>query len=90
MSEDKSAPDLLDKIRKQLIVILSVALSLFTLCEVNYQLFAPLAQLATFGMLGLVICYLSFPVLKRWQDVKPLRILDMLLAVGSVGKLRSS
>lgn len=84
MSEEKPVPHIIDKIRKTLITVLSVALSLFTLCEVNYQLFAPLAQLATFGMLGLVICYLSFPLLKRWKDVKALQIVDMLLAAGSV------
>ena len=72
MSEDKPAPHIIDKIRFRLITLLGVALSLFTLCEVNYQLLTPLSQLAIFGMFGLVISYLSFPTLKRWENVKPL------------------
>ncbi|MFT4588072.1 MAG: TRAP transporter 4TM/12TM fusion protein [Candidatus Binatia bacterium] len=84
MSEDKPAPHIIDKIRFRLITLLGVALSLFTLCEVNYQLLTPLSQLAIFGMFGLVISYLSFPTLKRWENVKPLRFLDMALALGSV------
>lgn len=82
--EEKPAPHVIDKTRSVLITILSIALSLFTLCEVNYQTLTPLEQLATFGMLGMVLCFLSFPLLQRWGEVKALRMVDMLLAVGCV------
>lgn len=82
--EEKPAPHALDKIRTGAITVLGIALSLFTLCEVNYQTLTPMEQLATFGMLGLVICFLSFPLAKRWADVKALRVVDIALAIGCV------
>jgi len=74
----------IDRARRVLITVLSIVLSLFTLCEVNYQMLPPLSQLAIFGMLGLVLCFLSYPVLKRAENVPALRVVDMLLAAGSV------
>lgn len=82
---DTPAPHVVDKIRAVLITVLGVGLSLFTMCEVNYQMLTPLSQLATFGMLGLVMCYLSFPLFKKVEGVKALRVVDMLLAVAAAG-----
>jgi TRAP transporter 4TM/12TM fusion protein len=78
------APHIIDRTRAVLVTVLGVVLSLFTLCEVNYQMLTPLSQLATFGMIGMVICFLSFPVLKRFGEVKALRVVDMLLAAAAV------
>lgn len=80
-----AVPHVVDKIRAILITLLGVGLSLFTLCEVNYQMLTPLSQLATFGMLGFVLCFLSFPLLKRWENVTALRMFDMLLALAVAG-----
>lgn len=84
MPNSTTPPHIIDRTRTILITVLGVVLSLFTMCEVNYQLLTPLSQLAMFAMLGLVLCFLTFPVLKSLGDVKPLRVVDMLLALGSV------
>ena len=68
-----------------MVVALGVLLSLFTLAEVNYQLLNPLSQLAVFAMLGLLICFLDFPLLKKVKDVKSLRILDMVMGFAAAG-----
>ncbi|MBG87376.1 MAG: hypothetical protein CMO80_10805 [Verrucomicrobiales bacterium] len=83
-AESKEAPHIIDRTRMVIVTVLGVVLSLFVMCEVNYQMLTPLSQLATFGMLGLVICFLSFPVLKKLENVKPLRIVDMVFAVGTI------
>ncbi|MCF7764031.1 MAG: TRAP transporter fused permease subunit [Verrucomicrobia bacterium] len=75
---------MINRIRLALIPVLGVALSLFTLSEVNYQLLNPLSELAVFGMLGLVLCYLEFPVFERWKGVAALRVVDWVLAILSV------
>ncbi len=77
----------MERVRQALILVLGVALSLFTLSEVNYQLLKPLSQLAVFAMLGLVLCYLNYPLLKKYEKVRALRALralDFVLALGSV------
>ncbi|MFP6751342.1 MAG: TRAP transporter fused permease subunit, partial [Pirellulaceae bacterium] len=38
-------------------------------------------QLAVFSLLGSAICFLMFPVHKRWKDVRWLRVFDMGLVV---------
>lgn len=75
---------MIDRIRHYLILILGSGLSLFTLSEVNYQLLNPLSQLAVFAMLGLVLCFLYFPLAQRWKEVKALRAFDFLLALLSI------
>jgi TRAP transporter 4TM/12TM fusion protein len=45
--------------RGVLLTGLAAALSLFVLIEVNFPLLPPLAELAVFGGLGLVLCFLS-------------------------------
>ncbi len=44
---------------------LSVLLCLFTFVEVNYPLLTPQSQLATFALLGLVLCFLNRPAHPR-------------------------
>ena len=71
---------LTERIRSGAILWTSVVLCVFTLSEVNYPLLSPHSQLACFAMLGLVICFLHFPVGKRFADNTPLRWLDFGLA----------
>ncbi|MDA1275112.1 MAG: TRAP transporter fused permease subunit [Verrucomicrobia bacterium] len=75
---------MIERIRLSLIPVLGVVLSLFTLSEVNYQLLNPLSELAVFAVLGLVLCFLDFPILDRWKGVAALRLVDMLLALLTV------
>jgi TRAP transporter 4TM/12TM fusion protein len=84
MRSEEPKLHIVDRTRGFLITILGIVLSLFTMCEVNYQMLTPLSQLATFGMLGMVICYLSFPVARPLKDMVVLRIVDMLLAIATV------
>ena len=72
---------MIDRVRVALISIFSVAISMFTIYEVNYASLPPLTQLAVFALLGSAICFLMFPVHKRWKDVGWLRLFDMGLAV---------
>ncbi len=75
---------MLERITKFLVTALGVALCLFTLFEVNYNQLQPQSALAVFVMIGLVLCFLVFPVHKRLADVKILRCLDLLLAAAVV------
>ena len=61
--------------------VLSVALCLFTLAQVNYPQFSPQSQLAVFALLGLVLCFLSVPAHPTLQDHGVARASDVLLAV---------
>lgn len=65
--------------------VLSVALCLFTLVEVNYPQLQPMSQLAIFAGLGLVLCFLRFPMLERFSDGLWSRWLDIGLGVASLG-----
>jgi TRAP transporter 4TM/12TM fusion protein len=66
--------------RARVIAALGVALSLYTLVEVNYPLLTPHAELAIFAMLGLVLCYLHFPAHTKLRESRFFRSLDWLLA----------
>src|SRR6056297_1762320 len=59
---------------------LSVFLCLFTLFEVNYNLLQPQSALAIFVGAGLALCFLTFPLAKRFAGVKALRGVDILFA----------
>jgi TRAP transporter 4TM/12TM fusion protein len=75
-----------DKSLTKLVVIgLGVLLCLFTLFEVNYNRMQPQAGLAVFVGLGLTLCFLTFPVHKRFSDIKSLRLVDALLALLAAG-----
>ena len=75
---------MIERIRLSLISVLGIGLSLFTLSEVNYQFLNPLSQLAVFAMLGMVLCFLNYPILARWKEIKALRVVDFFLALLSV------
>lgn len=50
----------------------------FVLAEVNYPRLGPQAELAIFAMLGLVLCFLYFPMLKRLQGNAIARAVDLV------------
>lgn len=72
------------RIRRHLVFALSVALSLYTLYEVNYSTLPPLSQLAVFCMLGMLLCFLMYPFSKRFEDNVALQTLDFVLCVVAV------
>ena len=74
----------MDKLRRLLIPILGVALSVFTVFEVNFSLLTPMSRLALFSMLGMTLCFLMYPLHERWKENKAVRALDLLWVVGVV------
>ncbi len=68
---------------KRLVQILSVAIGVFTLWEVNYPLLTPKGQMAIFALLGIVICFLEFPAHKSVKDKPAFKALDLLLAAAA-------
>lgn len=72
-----------DRVSKFLVTALGIFLCLFTLFEVNYNLLQSQSSLAIFIGTGLVMCFLVYPVDKRWKDVAPLRWIDLLLAIAA-------
>ena len=68
-----------DRIRGKFVTVVGVVLCLFTLVEVNYN-FLLQSAVAVFVGLGLVICFLTYPIDKRLKDVVALRIVDCVLA----------
>lgn len=61
--------------------ILAIALCLFTVAEVNYPHLSPQSQLALFAGIGLVLCFLRFPLYPPWKEKPLVRALDGLLAL---------
>jgi TRAP-type uncharacterized transport system fused permease subunit len=64
--------------------VLAILLSVFVLAAVNMNLFDEQPNLALFGMLGVLLVFLSKPLIKAWQDKLPLRIVDMLLVTATI------
>jgi len=73
-----------NQISRTVFQILAVLLSVFVLLEVNYPLLTPQSQLAIFGMLGLVLVFLNFPLHSKFQDKVFSPIVDLLLAAAVV------
>ena len=63
---------------------LAVLLSIFVLVAVNTNLFNQQPNLALFGLFGMLLVFLSKPLVQRWSERLPLRILDIILIVGSI------
>ncbi|MCH7686285.1 MAG: TRAP transporter fused permease subunit, partial [Planctomycetes bacterium] len=61
--------------------VLVIVLCLFTVYEVNFPLLQPQSALALFVMLGMVICFLTYPVHPRFKDNTLLRIVDLVPVV---------
>lgn len=68
-------------VRNRIITVFGILLCFFTLFEVNYNLMQPQSALAAFVGIGLVLCFLAYPLDKRWKDVQWLRGVDCALAV---------
>ena len=64
--------------------ILAVALSLFVLAAVNFNLFDQQPNLALFGMLGLVLVFLRLPLFKCCPNNLPSRIVNVVLICATV------
>ncbi|MCH8021593.1 TRAP transporter fused permease subunit, partial [candidate division KSB1 bacterium] len=75
---------MLNQISRAVFQILAVVLSAFVLLEVNYPLLTPQSQLAIFGMLGLVLVFLNFPLHSKFQDKVFSQIVDLFLAAAVV------
>ncbi len=73
----------MDRLRRGLIVALGVALCLFVLLEVNFGLLLPQSSLAVFVGLGLLLCFLAFPVHPRLAPNPWLRGLDILFGLAA-------
>ena len=78
------APQWIERVRQGAIRSIGVLLCVFTLSEVNYPLLSPHSQLAIFAMLGLVLCFLHFPLHARLAEKLALRWLDFSLAALTV------
>lgn len=72
-----------ESIRNRAITAFGVLLCFFTLFEVNYNLMQPQSALAAFVGIGLVLCFLAYPIHKRWKDVQWLRAIDCGLALAA-------
>ncbi|NND99783.1 MAG: TRAP transporter fused permease subunit [Pirellulaceae bacterium] len=81
MTENISA---IDRINQKAVVFLGILLCLFTLFEVNYNLMQPQSSLAIFVGIGLALCFLTFPLAKRFAQVRSLRLLDFALAAAAL------
>ena len=62
----------------------AVLLSVFILAEVNYPRHSPQAQLAIFGMLGLVLVFLKYPIHRRFEEHVVFQVLDFVFALAVV------
>ncbi len=65
-------------------LIIASLLCAFTLIEVNFPLLRPQSALALFGMAGLVLCFLHYPMAARWKTRWWSRAWDVILAVLAV------
>jgi TRAP transporter 4TM/12TM fusion protein len=81
------------RLRQQVIRALAILLCVFTLFEVNYPHLSPQSQLAIFAMLGIVLCFLTVPViliepevflqLTRWRGGRLGKLLDVGLSLAT-------
>ncbi len=71
-------------LRRGVLVVAAILLAAFVLAEVNYPNLGPQSQLAVFAMLGLIQCFLSMPMSKRWGASRAAAAVDWLLVVVSV------
>ena len=67
-----------------IVTALSAALCLFTLAEVNFPQLQFQSALAVFVLIGLVLCFLTYPLHPKLSDKRWARALNIVLAVLSV------
>src|SRR6056297_2039682 len=85
MSESVSPPEqpAPNRFRNLVYNVLAVALSVFVLTAVNINLFDEQPNLALFGMLGLMLVFLSRPTIPRWESKVPVQVLDWALVIAT-------
>ena len=74
---------MIQKLKDNIFLVVSVLLCLFILAEVNYPQLAPQSELALFAMLGLIVVFLRYPIHSRFADNRVFQALDFVL-IGSV------
>ena len=74
---------LIQKLKDNIFLVVSVLLCLFILAEVNYPQLAPQSELALFALFGLIVVFLRFPIHPRFEDTPVFQVLDAVL-IGSV------
>ena len=74
---------LIEKLKDNIFLVVSVVLCLFILAEVNYPQLAPQSELALFAMLGLIVVFLKYPIHPRFVGSRIFQALDVVL-IGSV------
>ncbi|MEM6470250.1 MAG: TRAP transporter fused permease subunit [Planctomycetota bacterium] len=84
MTQDADKVSAVERVKKAAITFLGIFLCLFTLFEVNYNLLQPQSSLAVFVGAGLALCFLTFPVAKRFAGVKLFRSADFMLAIAAL------
>ena len=75
---------MIQRIRGVVVAVLGVLLCFFTLAEVNFPRFQEISERAVFVGLGLVLCFLVFPIHPRLKENRVMRCLDVLLAIASI------
>lgn len=80
MTTEPKTDSMFDKIRNAAIAVLGILLCLYTLVEANFPHLQVQAQLAIFVMIGLVLCFLLYPVTKSLANNRAFRIVDLVLA----------
>ena len=73
-----------ERIRNVLIAVLGIVLCLFTLTEVSFPQLQTQSALAVFVMLGMVLCFLVYPLHPRFKDNTALRFVDLFLALCTI------
>ena len=82
-SKAESVNLLIQKLKDNIFLVVSVVLCLFILAEVNYPHLAPQSELALFAMFGLIVVFLRYPIHPRFEDTPVFQVLDAVL-MGSV------
>ena len=83
LQKSKSVNLLVQKLKDNIFLVVSVLLCLFILAEVNYPQLAPQSELALFAMLGLIVVFLRYPIHSRFAENPVFQGLDVAL-IGSV------
>jgi TRAP transporter 4TM/12TM fusion protein len=72
-----------ERLRGFSVTVLSVALCLFTLAEVNYNWLQPQSSLAVFVGIGLMLCYLTTPIHGKLKGNKFFSAFDTVLSLAA-------
>ena len=76
-----AAPTAFDRFSKPAVTVFSVLLCLFTLLEVNYHWLQPQSALALFVMLGMLLCFITYPLHPKLKNNQAVRWFDLSLGV---------